>query len=98
MNYIDEVREELSKHTTVGRGLMRVYTLLVLVKGEDTTLRDVHDAWSVNINDTWNKEKHGEHRSLLPFEDLIVEIQEKDQQYVDAIRLTARILKERADE
>ena len=50
MNYIDEVKEELAKHIRVGKGLMNVYSLLVLVKGTDTTLEDVHDAWAVNSN------------------------------------------------
>lgn len=95
MNYVDEVREELAKHIRVGKGLMRVYSLLVIVKGEDTTLQDVHDAWAVNINETWDRETNGEHRSLIPFDQLTKEIQDKDQNYVDAIRKTARILKER---
>ena len=48
MNYIDEVKEELSKHIRVGKGLMNVYSLLVLVKGTDTTLKDVHDALPIS--------------------------------------------------
>jgi len=95
MNYIDEAREELAKHIHVGKGLMRVYTLLVLIKGEETTLQDVHDAWAVNISETWDKETNGEHWSLVPFDELKPETQAKDQKYVDGIRKTARILKER---
>lgn len=95
MNYIDEVKEELSKHVKVGKGLMNLYSLLVLIKGEDVTLKDVHDAWSLNINQTWDKEKNGEHWSLIPFDQLKYETQIKDQNYVDAIKKTAKILKER---
>jgi len=93
MNYIDEVKEELAKHITVGKGLMNVYALLVLVKGEETTLEDVHDAWSVNINQTWNFAQNGNHRSLIAFNELAKEIQEKDRAYVEAIHETARILR-----
>lgn len=95
MNYIDEVKQELANHIRVGKGLMNVYALLVLVKGEDTTLEDVHDAWAVNINQTWDKEKLGEHFSMIPFNQLKKETQDKDQHFVDAIHKTAQILKER---
>lgn len=92
MNYIDEIKEELAKHIKVGKGLMNVYSLLVLIKGEDTTLEDVHDAWSVNINQTWDFATHGNHRSLVPFNELAKEVQDKDQHYVDGIRKTALML------
>lgn len=95
MNYIDEVKEELAKHIKVGKGLMNVYALLVLIKGEDVTLKDVHDAWAVNINQTWDFEKYGNHFSLNPFDLLMKSVQDKDQGYVDAIKETAKILKER---
>lgn len=88
MNYIEEIKGELRKHINVGKGLMDVYSLLVLIKGTETTLEDVHDAWSVNINKTWDKEQYGEHRSLIPFDELSPEVQAKDQNYVDAIHKT----------
>ena len=91
-NYIDEVKEELRKHMKVGTGLQNVYALLVLVKGQNVTLKDVHDAWAVNINQTWDHAQYGNHRSIIPFEHLIPEVQMKDQQYVDAIKETARAL------
>ena len=94
MNYIDEVKEELAKHIRVGKGLMNVYSLLVLVKGTDTTLEDVHDAWAVNINQSWDKEQYGEHFSMVPFNELKMETQDKDQHFVDGIHKTAQILKE----
>ena len=95
MNYIDEAKKELAKHITVGKGLMLVYTVLVLAKGEETTLKDVHDAWAVNINENWDKEKLGDHWSVVPFDQLKPETQAKDQTYVDGICKTAHILKER---
>ena len=94
MNYIDEVQTELAKHIKVGKGLMRVYSLLVLVKGVNTTLEDVHDAWAVNINENWDVFANGKHRSMIPFDQLPPEIQAKDQEYVDAIVATALALTE----
>lgn len=98
MNYIDEVKAELGKHIKIGKGLTNVYALLVLVKGEETTLKDVHDAWAVNIEQTWDKSTYGEHYSVIPFEELKQETQIKDQRFVDAIHLTARKLKEKENE
>jgi hypothetical protein len=92
MNYIDEVKEELLKHVKIGKGLQNVYSLLVLVKGQSVTLKDVHDAWAMNINLTWDKETNGEHYSLIPFDQLSEEVQNKDQHYVDAIKETAKAL------
>ncbi|CAB4151147.1 hypothetical protein UFOVP585_1 [uncultured Caudovirales phage] len=89
-NYIDKVKTELLKHIKVGTGLQNTYALLVLVKGENVTLKDVHDAWAVSINQTWDHELNGAHRSLIPFEDLSPEIQAKDQPFVDAIIKTAQ--------
>lgn len=93
MNYIDEVKEELAKHIKVGKGLMDMYALLVLIKGDEVTLEDVHDAWAVNINKTWDTEQYGQHRSMVWFHKLSEETRNKDQKYVDAIRETARVLK-----
>lgn len=95
MNYIDEVKLELTKHLRIGKGLQNVYAILVLVKGEDVTLKDVHDAWSVNINQTWDHAQYGNHRSLIPFDELSKEVQDKDQNYVDGIVATTKALKER---
>lgn len=91
-NYIDDVKAKLLNHVKIGKGLQSVYALLVLVKGEDVTLKDVHDAWAVNINNTWDFEQYGNHFSLVPFDELDKVIQEKDQQYVDAIKAVAKEL------
>lgn len=92
MNYIDEAKEELLKHVKIGKGLQDVYALLVLVKGQDVTLKDVHDAWAVNINKTWDHGTYGNHFSLIPFDELSEEVQNKDQKFVDAIKETAKAL------
>ena len=91
-NYIDTIIEELLKRVNVGVGLQSTYALLVLTKGDQTTLEDVHNAWAVSLNRTWNKEKHGQHYSMIPFAQLKQEVQDKDQKYVDAIRDVARYL------
>lgn len=97
MNYIDEVKAELLKHVSIGKGLQNVYALLVLVKGEDVTLKDVHDAWAVNINQTWKIQNPGlgDHFSLIPFDQLSEEVKNKDQKFVDAIKKTAIALNEK---
>ncbi len=93
-NYIDEVKVKLLNHVKIGKGLQNMYALLVLVKGEDVTLKDVHDAWAVNINQTWDFEQYGNHRSLVAFDELSKEVQDKDQSYVDAIKAVAKELRD----
>lgn len=65
--------------------LTRLYALLVLVKGVDTTLQDVHDAWSIYKDIT-----RPDHRSLIPFNDLTPEVRELDRKYVDAVHRIAK--------
>ena len=63
------------------------YTLLAIVKGEETTSKDVHDAWSMA---TFPFDPT--HRSLVPFEELTEEVQAYDDVYRDAIvRVAARL-------
>lgn len=92
MNYIEEVRQLLSKEIKVNNSLLNLYSLLVLVKGEETTLEDVHNAWALDKNRTFP-----EHRSLIPFYKLPYEIQIKDYPYVEAIKNVAKIIKERGN-
>ncbi len=50
MNYIDEIKNELQSEFNFSEeyiGLLDVYALLVLIKGEKCTNEDVHDAWSI---------------------------------------------------
>lgn len=67
--------------------LLDLYTLLVLVKGEGTTLEDVHDAWAV-----WRSRTDPYHRSIIPFGELSWEVQELDRKYMKKIHETARML------
>ena len=86
MNYFDTVVSLLAKELP-GQDvkLLRYYALLALVHGENTTLEDVHDAWSA-----WRTETNPGHKSLIPFEELTRKVQELDMPYRDAIRRVAR--------
>lgn len=81
MNYVEQVQTRLKEILpSLDDDLLRLYTLLALVNGTDTTLEDVHDAWSV-----WKNISHKDHKSLIFFEDLSVEVQELYRKYMDAI-------------
>lgn len=69
--------------------LIRLYTLLALVKGEDTTLEDVHDAWSL-----WRAHTSPDHPSIVPFAELEPHIQAYDVPYRDGIHAAADEIKE----
>ena len=65
--------------------LAQLYALLAMTKGADTTLEDVHDAWAL-----WRNTTNPQHRSLIPFAELTVEVQELDREYMDAIHKAAQ--------
>lgn len=88
MNYIDKAKNLLESKIKVSKNLLNLYLLLVFVKGENTTLKDVHNAWAIDKNRTFP-----EHWSLKPFEELTIEVQEKDREYQQAIIDTAKELK-----
>ncbi len=64
--------------------LLDLYALLVLTRGQETTLQDVHDAWSV-----WCCAIDPGHRALVPFAQLPPEVRELDRPYRLAIRRVA---------
>jgi len=80
----DAIPPELRPREDAQR-LYRLYALLVLVRGEQVTAEDVHDAWSV-----WMTERHSGHRSLVPFVELAQDVRESDQPFVESIRQVAR--------
>lgn len=91
--YVEEVRERLVEEfpklaDEKRRDLLDLYTLLVLIRGEETEARHVHDAWAVRM--AWRRPDHW---SLVPYDELPPERQEKDDKYVLAIRRIARELK-----
>ena len=86
--YIDELVEKVSKATGLkSKDYLKMYALLVLVKGEDITLEDVHDAWSAMMNfRPYNPPYLGhEHPSIVPFDQLSYETQQKDKKYADEL-------------
>jgi len=94
--YIDKAAELIAEKTELSNAeLVHLYALLVLVKGADITLKDVHDAWAVFTNfqpkTEWCR-GHG-HPSLIPFEELSEEEQEKDRKYADILRSVAEELR-----
>lgn len=93
MTYIEKAREILVAKLAgvMGDGpLMDLYLLLVFTKGADTTLEDVHDAWAIAKSRT-----RPDHRSIIPFSELTVEVQELDREFVEAIAETAKELEGR---
>ena len=96
--YLDKVASRIAEHcdmnfhaSTEERRLLRLYALLCLSKGEDTRREDVHDAWS-----TWKLETDPDHRSLVPFRSLSLEVQRYDEPYCTAIHRVARALEDTA--
>ena len=86
MNYIEKIAGELREVLPDLPGeFLGIYALLVLVKGPETTLEDVHDAWSL-VKTAFDPG----HRSLIPFGELSSEVQVLDAPYRDAIRQVAR--------
>lgn len=79
MNYVEDVLLKLID-LNLGPELTDLYALLVLVKGENTTLEDVHDAWAV-----WKNRIVPGHKSLIRFDGLTEEVQELDRPYKNAI-------------
>lgn len=91
MTYIDELAGDIKRE--VGPDLLpegnvdslfRVYALLALLKGEEVSPQDVHDAWTV-----WMSDQDPGHRSLKPFAELDAETQSADAPFADAIRRVA---------
>ena len=85
MNYIAKVLALLEKNIPNPTELLDLYALLVLVKGAETTLKDVHDAWAI-----WKNRINPIHKSLIEFDGLTVEVQELDRKYMEAIHQAAQ--------
>lgn len=91
MGYLDEIAEriraELPASTLAepeASSLFRLYAVLALVKGENTTAADVHDAWSA-----WKAERDPGDPDIRPFDELDQATQGADEPFAAAIRLTA---------
>ena len=68
--------------------LFRAYAVLMLAKGRQVSLSDVHNAWS-----NWKYELEPSHRSLVMFERLPHEVRMQDQVYATAIHRASDILR-----
>lgn len=95
MTYVEEVRECLvAAFPKLGeahrKDLLDQYTLLVLIKGEEVTPEDVHDAWSVRMSYI-----RPDHWSIIPFGELSEETQERDVKYALAIRGISQVLRKK---
>lgn len=89
--YLDRIAAEIRRFAHPGAdfsgeelALYRVYAVLLLAKGAAVTAEDVHNAWVA-----WALEHSPESRHLIPFKELSLGVQEKDERYVDAIRQAA---------
>ncbi len=92
MSYIDDIAEAVkgelpagSRPSSAAETLYRLYALLVLTRGTETSLENVHDAWAV-----WVSEQGEDHESLVPFAELDHEVQLEDRVYMEAIHSVAR--------
>ena len=92
--YIDKVVNMVKKETGLkSEQIVRYYALLVLVKGEDVTLSDVHDGWSMAMNYKESNPPYcygHDHKSIIPFDELSKETQDRDVIYVETLREIAR--------
>lgn len=80
MSYVEEVMQQIGERHQLDPLLIRLYALLVLAKGEATTMEDVHDAWSL-----WQDTTQPDHHSVVPFYMLRPEVQVMDKEYRDTI-------------
>ena len=84
-NYIDRVALAIARacddtDADPDLSLYRIYAVLALTLGPATSNKAVHDAWSA-----WQAARKPDHRSLIPFDELSVAVQELDTPYRDAI-------------
>jgi hypothetical protein len=88
MTYLDPVRDALARELPgLHPELLDLYTLLTLTKGLEVTPEDVHDAWGL-----WTRKYRKTSPWLVPYADLPSEEQDKDEQYVQAIKTVAAAL------
>lgn len=91
LNYIERdaarIRNCLPGGTALPEGadeLFRIYAVLLRTKGAETSISDVHDAWSA-----WMSGKEPEHDSIRPFNKLDEVTQAEDQPFLVAIKKAA---------
>ena len=91
--YIDKVYKKVQEATGLkSKETIKMYSLLVLTKGENITLSDIHDGWSMvmNFKESDLPYCYGhDHKSLVPFDQLSHETQIKDEKYLKALKQIA---------
>lgn len=94
-SYVDDIARRIRKVSSPEAAkanedmpLYRIYAVLLLVKGENVTAKDVHDAWS-----SWASEYQPDNQNIVPFEELSTSTQYKDEPYARVIRSIADCLK-----
>lgn len=91
LSYLDEIAEKIAGALREDPGdatppeLLRLYALLVLAKGEQTTAADVHNAWAA-----WMQERQPDHPDIEPFRTLDADTKHADDPFVAAIHTAAR--------
>lgn len=97
--YAEQLRAEIDRELPgLDEKLLDRYTRLGLRSGTNTTMSEVHEAWSI-----WCAGLNPSHRWLVPFEALPAEVQELDRPYRDGIHracetVNSRFPAEAADE
>ena len=91
MNYLDKVAAEIQRTADPAAlppdedlPLYRLYAVLLLAKGKQVTAEDIHNAWAA-----WASDHDPDSRYLLPFKELSLRDQRKDDTYVDAVHRVA---------
>lgn len=94
MSYLDDIGRQIRQWVPPEfmpqedtEPLFRLYAVLVLAKGPNVTLADVHNAWAA-----WMQERDPTHRSIKPFDELADETQASDEPFLAAIRAVANHL------
>lgn len=90
-SYLDKIAIEL-RHNADPKAaqsnedlpLYRIYAVLLLAKGKAVVAEDVHNAWVA-----WASEYNSGSRNLVPFKELPLEVQLKDQPFVKIIHQIA---------
>lgn len=92
VTYIDQIAKQIrsalppkARPAEHADELYRLYALLVLTTGKETTLENVHDAWS-----TWMSAHDPDHKALRPFRQLDPGTRSEDRPYLNAIRTVAQ--------
>jgi hypothetical protein len=87
VNYVQRVIDALAERLDdCDDDLLGIYALLVLTRGLNTTLSDVHDGWAV-----WRNTDNPKHKDLVPFRELPPDRQLLDKKYLNVIHEVSKL-------